>query len=43
MTEIVLDERTATRRPGVQCRWCPLNTECEPGVSYLAGDAEDEI
>jgi hypothetical protein len=43
MTEIVLDERTATRRPGVQCRWCPLNTECEPGVSYLSGDAEDKI
>jgi len=43
LTEIVHNERPAIRRTGAQCRWCPLNAECEPGRSYLAGDVEDEI
>lgn len=42
VTELLVDKRPPTRRAGVQCRWCPLNVDCEPGVAYLAGDVEDE-
>jgi hypothetical protein len=47
ITRIVEIERGGSApaiRPGFACRWCPLNTTCEPGIAHLAGvDSDVEI
>lgn len=35
IADLVLKTREPERRAGVQCRWCPLNETCEPGVQLL--------
>ncbi|MGI9598473.1 MAG: PD-(D/E)XK nuclease family protein, partial [Acidimicrobiales bacterium] len=29
------DPKEPTRTPGQNCRWCPINTACEPGIKHL--------
>ena len=36
------DKQPPTRQPAAHCRWCPLNTSCEPGIAFLARDDEDD-
>jgi hypothetical protein len=35
IAELALKERTPELRAGAQCRWCPINEECETGIKYL--------
>lgn len=34
--------REPTRTPGLNCRWCPANEECEEGRRHLEGAEEDD-
>ncbi len=36
LIELEATDAEPTRKPGVTCRWCPINDSCEDGVSYLA-------
>jgi hypothetical protein len=45
IAELALKERTPELRAGAQCRWCPINDECETGAKYLRqinGEEEDD-
>ena len=45
ISELALKERTPELRAGVQCRWCPINEECQTGIKYLRqinGEDEDD-
>lgn len=35
--ELRFEGRTPVKRPGVSCRWCPLQSECAEGQAYLTG------
>ena len=35
IADLALKARQPDRRPGFQCRWCPINEECEVGARYL--------
>lgn len=41
--ELRFEGRHPVKRPGVSCRWCPLQADCAEGRAYLSGrdDAED--
>ncbi|MGH9135324.1 MAG: PD-(D/E)XK nuclease family protein [Ilumatobacteraceae bacterium] len=41
LVELVVERRAPVKRPGVSCRWCPLNQTCDEGVAYLRGDDDD--
>lgn len=45
IVELERGGREASKRPGPQCRWCPLLEECEEGTTYLArrDDPDAEI
>lgn len=43
MAEVVAKVRPPTLRPGVQCRWCPLISECETGRQHLQQMASDNF
>ena len=34
--ELETEGRPPTRRPGVSCRWCPINDSCDDGREFLA-------
>ncbi len=34
--ELRVEHREPVKRPGVSCRWCPLQSDCEEGQAYLA-------
>ena len=34
--ELRVEGRPPMKRPGVSCRWCPLQAECAEGQAYLA-------
>ncbi len=36
------EPREPTRTPGQNCRWCPLNTSCEPGMTHLDASSQDD-
>jgi len=42
MIEVTAEDREPSRTPSVACRWCSLRESCEPGKSWLAGDADDD-
>ena len=42
LVELEAEGRAPVRRPGVTCRWCPLNDECDPGRRYLAAQNSDD-
>lgn len=35
IAELALKEREPELRAGAQCRWCPINEECETGARFL--------
>jgi hypothetical protein len=35
IAELALKEREPEIRAGAQCRWCPINEECETGAKFL--------
>jgi hypothetical protein len=39
--ELAVEGREPVKRPGVSCRWCPLQSECDEGREYLAGRDAD--
>ncbi len=39
--ELRVEGREPVKRPGVSCKWCPLQHDCVEGQSYLAGDDRD--
>lgn len=41
IAELVTEKRPPTKRPGVQCRWCPLLESCEEGTEHLERTDED--
>ena len=46
IADLVLKTREPELRPGVQCRWCPLNTSCDEGIQFirqLSGDVELDL
>jgi hypothetical protein len=45
IADLALKTRIPDRRPGFQCRWCPINDECEVGARYLrqmSGEEDDD-
>lgn len=40
--ELKVERRTAVKRPGRSCRWCPLAGECAEGQAHLQGRLDDE-
>ena len=43
IADLVTGTRPPEVRPGVQCRWCPVNDSCEQGVAFLrqlSGDSD---
>jgi len=42
IVELRSEGRPPTRRPGVTCRWCPINDSCEVGVEYLRAQRRDD-
>lgn len=40
LIETRFEERPPTRRPGWQCRWCPISADCPEGTEWLAADAD---
>ncbi len=34
--ELRVEHREPVKRPGVSCRWCPLQHDCDEGQAYLA-------
>jgi CRISPR/Cas system-associated exonuclease Cas4 (RecB family) len=36
LIELHTEKRPPTRRPGIGCRWCPINDACADGVAFLA-------
>lgn len=46
IADLVLKTREPDVRPGFQCRWCPVNDECETGARWLrqmsGEDTEDD-
>ena len=36
------DPRAPIRTPGLNCRWCPLNDDCDEGRRHLEGSEEDD-
>ncbi|CAB4621757.1 unannotated protein [freshwater metagenome] len=45
IAELALKEREPELRAGTQCRWCPINEECETGAQYLRqinGEEDEE-
>ncbi|MGA9276321.1 PD-(D/E)XK nuclease family protein [Ilumatobacter sp.] len=42
LIEVESEGRPPTRRPGVTCRWCPINTTCDDGVAYLRAQGRDD-
>ena len=44
IAELALKERAPELRAGAQCRWCPINDECETGAKYLRQiNGEEEL
>lgn len=41
--EVTRLDETPARRPGPQCRWCPLQRSCEEGTAALARAANPEV
>jgi CRISPR/Cas system-associated exonuclease Cas4 (RecB family) len=41
MVELQSEGRSPVRRPGVTCRWCPLNDTCPDGRGFLAARTGD--
>jgi hypothetical protein len=42
------EERDPVKRPGVPCRWCSIQTECDEGTAYLnaardEGSLDDDV
>lgn len=35
IADLVLRTREPDLRPGFQCRWCPINSNCDVGAKYL--------
>lgn len=45
IADLALKTRTPDRRPGFQCRWCPINDDCEEGARHLrqlAGEEDED-
>ena len=45
IADLALKTRQPERRPGFQCRWCPINEECDIGARHLrqlSGEVEDD-
>lgn len=45
IADLALKTRQPERRPGFQCRWCPINEQCEIGARHLrqlSGEEDDE-
>lgn len=40
--ELESEGRAPTRRPGVTCRWCPINATCDVGAAHLADQRRGE-
>jgi PD-(D/E)XK nuclease superfamily len=40
--ELRVEGREPVKRPGVSCRWCPLQSDCAEGQAYLAGGDEHD-
>ena len=40
--EFRVEGRPPVKRPGVSCRWCPLQGDCDEGQAYLAGDDDGD-
>ncbi|MDW3213875.1 MAG: PD-(D/E)XK nuclease family protein [Ilumatobacteraceae bacterium] len=38
--ELRVEGRAPVKRPGVSCKWCPLQDDCVEGQAYLAGGDE---
>ena len=41
--ELTVEGRPPEKRPGVACRWCPLQSECEEGRNFLHGDNPEVV
>lgn len=41
--EITRLEEEPKRRPGPQCRWCPLQTTCDEGIAALSRAADPDL
>lgn len=41
--ELTVEGRPPQKRPGVACRWCPLQSECEEGRNFLHGDNPEVV
>ena len=39
--ELRVEGRAPVKRPGVTCRWCPLQSDCAEGQAYLTGGDDD--
>jgi hypothetical protein len=40
--ELTVEQRTAQRRAGIACRWCPLASGCPEGRAFLCDDDDDD-
>lgn len=36
------EPRDPVRTPGQNCRWCPINGSCRPGLQFLEGSDQDD-
>jgi hypothetical protein len=41
LVELQVEGRQPVKRPGITCRWCPLQPDCDEGRAHLRGDDEE--